>query len=311
MLDEMYTYDVKFDENGKLQVVPRNMYDAPVLFDKVWTMETDTTATEHTGIKFSGDDGFVYYTEESEFGDVWANYILFSTSHPDRIYLLNKDAAVLLDDKIQIGYLGSLPKQNAFLDYELRDVLSTSDLFSWNYYLDFSGEIVGTDDEIHMNELDINLPVALIGTAELEQHIQPYAADIKQKAFNERMNRLASRACDIAALNNLFRNKPLAEKEVVGVEQIVIGEIVNMDISLMGTKSFEMKTDDRNLDVILYTDDPQFYDLHLPATVLFRGIVSGSSIHDWLVFDNCKFEAVLETPQRNQSKDGLDAKLGF
>ena len=125
------------------------------------------------------------------------------------------------------------------------------------------------------------------------------------------MTELANRACNIEALNDAFRNKQKAEREVVGVEQIIIGEIVKMDVSLTGSRSFEMRTDNRNLTVILYTDDPAFFDLSLPATVLFRGTVSQSSIYDWLVFDNCKFEAQLANRNPSQTKDGLDAKLGF
>ena len=218
-------------------------------------------------------------------------------------------------DEILLTLKGKLLSQKTFEDRELSDALFNNygrlSTYTWDIVVGYDGEVIRKAETIHLDQLDIDVPVSHIGSVELESDLTPYASDIKQKAFNLRMDELVNRACNIEALNDAFRNKPKAEREVVGVEQIVIGEIVKMDVSLTGSRSFEMRTDNRNLTVILYTDDPAFFDLSLPATVLFRGTVSPNSIYDWLVFDNCKFEAQLTKQQRNQPQDGLDAKLGF
>ena len=320
MLDEFYTVEVKLDKNNRPYADVSSLYDAPVLMDKAWktpnmVTEYPAESTEIRDIHFCGDKGFVYHTSEAEFGDVWENHILYSAKHPGRIYILPQDVDFTSNsEEITIIYKNNL-SVDEISDTELREAIRHLP-FTWTFAINYDGEISRSDDFIKLPDINYNgnvceLPITAIGTPDMELKLQPYAEAIKQKVFEERMNRLASSACDIAALNNLFRNKPLAEREVVGAEQIVIGEIVKMDISLTGSKSFEMRTDDRNLTIILYTDDPKFYELHLPATVLFRGTVSSNSIHDWLVFDNCKLEAQLANQQGDKPKDGLDSKLGY
>ena len=289
-------------------------YDAPVLFDKRWNMP-DGSVDNPSGvnwIKFCGNKGFAYLSIEEE-SKIYKNVILYSQG---KVYELGENADITdFEDEITLTTKGKLLSQKTFGDRELSDALFNNygqlSTYTWNIVIDFNGKVIRKEETIHLDQLNIDVPVSHIGTAELESDLISQASGIKQKAFNMRMTELANRACNIEALNDAFRNKQKAEREVVGVEQIIIGEIVKMDVSLTGSRSFEMRTDNRNLTVILYTDDPAFFDLSLPATVLFRGTVSQSSIYDWLVFDNCKFEAQLANRNPSQTKDGLDAKLGF
>jgi len=292
MVEDYYTIVADCDNEGRL-FVNTIKYDASVLLDKIWEFPNDDMPSEKDGIKFDGSKGFVYYTVEEEFGERYENNILYSQG---KIFELGKQTNITdYADEIHITLKGRLLSQKAFGDRELENALFDNygqlSTYTWNIVLGYNGEIIRKAETIHLDKLDIDIPVFHVGTMELEADLIPHASNIKQKAFNDRMNELAAHACDIAALNNAFRNKPKAEREVVGVEQIVIGELTEMDISLLGTKSFTMKTDDRNLSVVLYTEDPAFFELSLPATVMFRGTVSSVSIHDWLVFENCKFEA--------------------
>jgi len=318
MMDGYYLIKPDFDAEGRL-FIDCKKYDEPVLFDKGWTMydtPMDSSVVE-AGIKFAGRKGFAYLSVEEEMGERYEYIMLYSAVHPHCVYQLDGKAGFEgSKDEIHLTLSGKLYAQKPFNDKELSDAVFNNygrlATFTWDVVVNYDGEVVKKANGIFLDKIGASIPVSAVGTPELETRLLDYKQEIMQKDFELRAQELASRACDIYALNDLFRNPRKAQQDVVGVWQVVVGEVTRVNTSLLGHDWLEMRTNDRNLDVSIYTSDLNFFDLKLPATILFRGKVSALSSFNNLIFEDCVFEAVSQAPvQTERRKDGLDVSMNM
>ena len=324
---EWYDLNFGFDENNNLfaKMVTYD-FDAPVLFDNVWQACDEMSDTDCDGATVAfGSKGIRFSTSEPDL-DI-PHWFLYSSSHPGRIYHLGEDITIpevmpegaavssphpgrvyLLDEggtsdksgEMTIVYEGILFPFVFFEDKDLRQAFygnyGRMAEFSWKITIDYEGNIVRTSDSVELTHLGIRVPVSHLATEEFEADLYPYAEQIKEQDFQYRVTETASHACDLNALNDLFRNYPVAEAEVVGTQQTVICRITESSVCWscddLESRIFEMETGDHRFNAVAVSNDPNFLQLHLPATVLFQGTVSARSGYNDLRFENCKFVAV-------------------
>ena len=315
-IEELYYTWMETDENGypNFHMTLGNATE-DVKFNYKWFMpeenkEEDTNG--FVGIKFNEDKGFVFYTIDGD-SDYEGLYILYGANSHRVVVLSGSSIDITSNDTIiSTSFRGTIPAPKS-LDKELIETFNCMNAYWLSVDFNYNGDVVKESDTIEMEQLGIRIPVSSIGTSKLNSVIY----EIKKKVEIEHLFYAISHAYDVNTLNNLFRNPNVAKNEAIEKRIYVMGTITEGDLFIgpnsyydamkawghefmNDVKLYRMETGNKGLwvdgHVDLFAKDPNFDTIHLPAFVIFSGVVTSASSYDHISMRDCKMESVLRTP---------------